>query len=159
MAHQPFGGRERRRYPRRPAASAYWIEPREGRRVSAWLIDWSEGGAACLLPERAALRVGDCVELSPIHSDDRSVNEALPVIPRSAQVLRVDDDDARTRKVALRFEVQVDARLDAAPPLRAGAHGLPDRSAIRTLPRHVLGCPPLSPAGVDTHPVAQPSPT
>jgi hypothetical protein len=85
------------------------------------------------------------------------VNEVVPIIPRSARVLRVEQGDAPTRKVALRFEAEIAASLDTTPPPRASAHGLSDRPRIRSLPRRLLGCPAIQPNQVDTYPSAAPS--
>lgn len=96
---------ERRRDPRVPKAFALWLCPLPGaRRLSAWMLDMSAGGAALLTDAREAPPVGQRVELSEMVTPDRIVREGATPLPRYARVIRHDDSDGLVRRIAVRFE-------------------------------------------------------
>ena len=122
---QAHRGVERRRHRRYTTAAAYWITLSKcGRRMSAWMTDRSDGGAAMLVGARHGLRVGDCVVLSGIYSVDADVAESTPLVPRIARVLRIDNSQSNIRCVGLRFETEVNSGLESSEPLRVGATGV-----------------------------------
>ncbi len=133
---QSHRGVERRRYKRYTTAAAYWLtQSKCGRRLSAWMIDRSDGGAALLVAAPHGLRVGDCVVLSGIYSIDAEVAENTPIVPRIARVLRIDNSQTSLRCVGLRFVTEVNSGLKNSQPLRAGATGVGPMSA----PLRLLG--------------------
>ncbi len=133
---QSHRGVERRQHKRYTTAAAYWITRSKcGRRMSAWMTDRSDGGAAMLVEARHGLRVGDCVVLSGIYSVDADVAENTPIVPRIARVLRIDNSQSNIRCVGLRFVTEVNSGLKSSEPLRAGATGV----APMSVPLRLLG--------------------
>ena len=119
---QSHRGAERRQHKRYATAAAYWITLSKcGRRLSAWMTDRSDGGAALLVAARHGLRIGDCVVLSGIYSADADVAENTPIVPRIARVLRIDNSQSDIRCVGLRFVTEINSGLKSSEPLRAGA--------------------------------------
>jgi len=101
---------ERRRDPRIPRAFAFWLRPEHAaRRVSGWMLDVSAGGAAFLTAAGEAPPVGVRVELSEMPTGDRVVREDAQPLPRFARVLRHDEPVGVTRRVAVRFEADVES--------------------------------------------------
>ncbi|MCH7870684.1 MAG: PilZ domain-containing protein [Planctomycetes bacterium] len=133
---QSHRGVDRRQHKRYTTAAAYWITLSEcGRRLSAWMTDRSDGGAALLVGARHGLRIGDCVVLSGIYSADADVAENTPLVPRMARVLRIDDSQSDIRCVGLRFVTEINSGLKNSEPLRAGATGV----APMIVPLRLLG--------------------
>jgi hypothetical protein len=95
---------ERRRDVRRPAAFPFWIRRADGTAVSAWMLNMSLNGAAFLIAQEQAPRVGERLICADMASRDHQVQTATPPLPPRARVLRVEDDDGTTRRVAVRFE-------------------------------------------------------
>lgn len=115
--HEPTS-RERRRIRRRPAAEALWLAPEDaGERTSAWMLDISEGGASVLVPADQVPPVGARVGLEQMICRDRIVRERAMELPATARVFRHDDVHGHTRRIALRFDVPLTARLRYHPPL------------------------------------------
>jgi hypothetical protein len=103
---------ERRSEPRLPKAFAFWIRPAGSeRRISAWMLDTSTGGAAFLTAADETPPVGQRLELMEMQTADRVVREDSQPLPAFARVLRHDGLDGATRRVAVRFEA------DERPPL------------------------------------------
>ena len=103
---------ERRDDPRQSAAFAFWFQPmKDGTRSSAWMLNHSTGGAAFLTTTQEAPTVGERIRLSEMHSPDRLVCEGNPPLPAYARVIRRHDEDGTTRRVAIRFEVDMSAEL------------------------------------------------
>ena len=105
---------ERRGEARRPAAFGFWFRP-PGREqpAAALMLNLSARGAAFLAAAEDAPNVGERLELGEMHSANRSVREAAIRLPSHARVLRVDDPDTPTRRVAVRFETGVSGPLGA----------------------------------------------
>jgi hypothetical protein len=97
---------ERRGEARRPAAFGFWFRPCGREQPAA-------RGAAFLAATEDVPRVGERLELSEMHSANRAVREAAMRLPSHARVLRVDDPDTPTRRVAVRFETSVSGSLGA----------------------------------------------
>ncbi len=96
---------ERRADVRHPKAFAFWLRPVNGaRRVSAWMLDMSAGGAAFLTAVDDAPSIGERIELIEMHTHDRLVREGAGPLPPFARVLRHDNSGGVTRRVAVRFE-------------------------------------------------------
>lgn len=135
MRQLPHLKPERRRDPRHPKAFAFWVRTRPAeRRVGAWMLDLSAGGAAFLTESADAPAVGQRIELVEMQSRDRIVREDAGPLPMFARVLRHDDASGVTCRVAVRFEA------DAAVPLRPRVHQV-DTMACPSAP----GCPPVPP--------------
>ncbi len=101
---------ERRRDVRRPRAFAFWLRPEHAaRRASGWMLDVSAGGAAFLTAAGEAPPVGVRVELTEMPTADRVVREDAQPLPRFARVLRHDEPLGVTRRVAVRFEADVES--------------------------------------------------
>lgn len=112
MRQRPLSGRDRRSEPRQPKAFALWVQ-RVGHadRTSAWMLDVSVGGAAFLVPRAEAPAVGELVEFSEMPTTDPFVREGALPLPTLARVLRHDTGEGLTRRVAVRFEADLPARL------------------------------------------------
>lgn len=135
---------ERRRDVRQVKAFAFWIEPEySGRRISAWMLDVSAGGAAFLTAAEEAPLVGTRLALAEMHTHDRFVREGASPLPAFARVLRHDDGQGLTRRVAVRFETEARAVLKARVRRRATA----------VCPRGPLMWPPPPQAGPGVRPV------
>jgi hypothetical protein len=105
---------ERRADVRQPAAFAFWIQPaRRDPRFAAWMLNLSAGGAAFLTAADDAPALGERLELLEMATTDRVVRNDARELPRFARVLRHDDSEGVTRRVAVRFEADVDASLAA----------------------------------------------
>jgi len=104
------GETERRRDPRSPRAFAFWLRPEHAaRRVSGWMLDVSAGGAAFLTAAGEAPPIGVRVELSEMPTRDRVVREDAQPLPRFGRVLRHDEPSGVTRRIAVRFEADVES--------------------------------------------------
>ena len=142
MSQAPEHINQRRHEPRRPAAFAFWFYPPEANgRASGWMFNLSAGGAAFLTSADKTPAVGEFVRFREMYSEDRFVRDGSPALPEHARVLRVDDAEGVTRRVAVRFEADV-----------AAAHVLPRTG------QSVVGCsrrrepsppPPLAPAAAE----------
>ncbi|HUU98740.1 MAG TPA: hypothetical protein VM487_23660 [Phycisphaerae bacterium] len=77
------------------------------------MLNLSARGAAFLAAAEDAPNVGERLELGEMHSANRSVREAAIRLPSHARVLRVDDPDTPTRRVAVRLETDVSGPLGA----------------------------------------------
>lgn len=151
---QSYSGVERRRHKRYSAAAAYWVtRTHDGQRLSAWMTDLSDGGAACLVTAGRGLRLNDCVVLSGIYTADAEVAESTPAVPRMARVVRIDETRSRICQVGLRFETEVNSDLPQSEPLRAGVAGI----APMTASVGSLGgvCPSLPPIDIYPAPIGQ----
>lgn len=103
---------ERRSDPRQPRAFAFWIRPvGQHRRVSAWMLDVSAGGAALLTSATHAPPVGTRIELMEMLCADRIVREGAAPLPTYARVIRHDHPEGVTRRIAVQFEADDEARL------------------------------------------------
>lgn len=130
---------ERRRQPRWPCAFAFWIKPQHTQqRVSAWMLDMSEGGAAFLTPAEDAPPVGARVQLLEMLSHDPFVRERSCPLPAFARVVRHDAPRGATVRVAVQFEVDEIAALPQPPE-----H---DVIASRLMPR--IAAPPPPPVAL-----------
>jgi hypothetical protein len=96
--------RERRIDVRRPAAFPFWITSVGGTTASAWMLNLSDGGAAFLVARNQAPQVGERLVLAEMFCRDSTVQAATPPLPPRARVLRIEDDEGTTRRVAVRFE-------------------------------------------------------
>ena len=136
---QPTNGHgERRRDPRTTAAFTFCIQsPAANCAVGAWMLNVSARGAAFLAIAGDAPRVGERIELTELYSDNRAVREAAFPLPPHARVLRVDDADGATRRVAVRFEADQRAEQGASARDRFGAARYP-RSAPKARSRATL---------------------
>ena len=135
----PMAQAERRLYPRISKAFAFWIRPVGApHRTSAWMLNMSVGGAAFLTPVEAAPPIGTRIELLEMQSPDRLVRDDATPLPPFARVLRHDDTDGLTRRVAVRFE------SDSAA--RAVSESNRAVRASRSRSRPVRPMPPLSPS-------------
>jgi hypothetical protein len=105
---------ERRSDPRNPTACAFWFRQVPGGQLtSGWMFNHSAGGAAFLAAAADAPEPGDRLTLSDMYCPDRFVRDRCPFLPRYARVVRLDHEDGVTRRVAIRFEVDVPADLQA----------------------------------------------
>ena len=105
---------ERRRHPRRPAAYAFWVQRSQAQqRSGAWMLNISSGGAAFLTAAEHAPRVGERLKLAEMYSAGRLVREGALPLPPVARVIRMDDSEGATRRVAVRFVSEIDSRLQA----------------------------------------------
>lgn len=104
---------ERRRDVRHPASFAFWVRREAGDSNGAFMLNWSAGGAAFLAEAWAAPHPGERVRLSEMVSAASGEAPAGPPLPRDARVVRVDDPFSELRRIAVRFESRVDARLEA----------------------------------------------
>ncbi|MBU0637593.1 MAG: hypothetical protein KKB50_01915 [Planctomycetes bacterium] len=103
---------EQRRDARRPAAFSFWFrKTHDSRHNSAWMLNTSLAGAAFLTVAGDAPEVGDHLALAAMHSANRLVREKTPALPPYARVVRVDDSQGATRRVAVQFESDIDAPL------------------------------------------------
>jgi hypothetical protein len=103
---------ERRGETRRPAAFGLWFRlPGREQPAAAWMLNLSTRGAAFLAAAEDAPDVGERLELGEMHSANRSVREAAAGLPSHARVLRVDDPDTPTRRIAVQFETGVSEPL------------------------------------------------
>jgi hypothetical protein len=93
-------------------AFGFWFRP-PGREwpAAAWMLNLSARGAAFLAAAEHAPGVGEWLELGEMHSANRSVREAAVPLPSHARVLRVDDPDTPTRRIAVQFETGVSETL------------------------------------------------
>ena len=140
---------DRRAEGRRLAAYAFWFHPVGGAgRASAWMLNESAGGAAFLTAVQDAPAVGQRLRLTEMHSPDETVREEHRPLPAFARVVRREDEEGVTRRVAVRFEADAPADLGAmrasrfaaacgdpgvmpvAPPLPPGGHGHPRSPAM-----------------------------
>ena len=138
MGQCPSPWVERRCEPRYPKAFAFWIRPAgKLRRTSAWMLDISTQGAAFLTPAAEVPAVGMRLELLEMQSPDPLVREDAGPLPRFARVLRHDDAQGITRRVAVRFETDACAAWDVQP----------QRVATMICPRPP-GAPLLVPPGI-----------
>jgi hypothetical protein len=104
---------DRRSEPRSPAAFAFWYRAADEQNWhSAWMLNTCTGGAAFLTAADEAPRIGQRLLLREMHCPDRFVRDGCPPLPASARVLRIDDQDGPTRRVAVRFEADVSAELE-----------------------------------------------
>ena len=139
MRQPAYPGRDRRSDPRQPMAFAFWIRPvGSAARHSAWLLDVSAGGAACLVPADQVPAVGRRVEFVEMPTIDPLVRAGTLLLPAFARVLRHDEQEGLTRRVAVRFETDAQAPLDTRR----------DRAALARRPRvrAALPAPPPVPA-------------
>ena len=103
---------ERRREPREPRGFAFWFRSDcDAERSSAWMLDVSTEGAALLTAVAQAPPVGQRIELLEMRAHDRLVREGSTPPARFARVLRHDEVVGITRRVAIRFESDVDTPL------------------------------------------------
>lgn len=123
---------ERRVDPRFPVGFSIWVTDATGTHTSAWVLNLSIGGAALLMFRESAPRSGDAVELSPMPDEYQLVYDELPSIARFARVLRIEDADGPTCRVAVRFESNATADAEPRPtdPLIATASA-PEKSLLR----------------------------
>jgi len=106
---------ERRCEPRRCAAYSFWYRrPNALELSSAWLLNVSNGGAAFLATPADTPVVGEKIELEEMYSANRLVQEGAPPLPRHARVLRVEDPQGATRRVAVRFEAPFEEAVKSA---------------------------------------------
>lgn len=85
------------------------------------MLNVSARGAAFLSIAGDAPHVGERIELSEMYSANRAVREAVFPLPPHARVLRVDDADGATRRVAVQFEAEQRAEQGASARDRFGA--------------------------------------
>ncbi len=105
--------KERRRGRRRPFAFTCWLQPEnDQRRISAWVLDMSVGGAAMLTSADHVPDIGQRVALVEMQTTDRTVRDVASNLPRYARVVRHDTPAGLTQRIAVRFE------SDAQQPLR-----------------------------------------
>ncbi len=137
---------ERRREPRVPKAFAFWVR-RAGseHRVSAWMLDMSNGGAAFLTGADETPPVGQRLELMEMQTVDRVVREDAQPLPAFARVLRHDGLEGATRRVAVRFE------SDEQTPLRRRE----EQTVVVSRPRWRVAPPPPPP--IDIRPSHRPA--
>lgn len=132
--------RERRREPRWPKAFSFWIRP-EGtdEKISAWMLDMSKGGAAFLVAPEQAPPVRTRLELLEMLTADPTVRADSPALPPFARVLRHDEGDGITTRVAVQFEADEASRLLELIGRRAKAFRL--KAAIAPTPPPVPAQP------------------
>lgn len=146
MGQRPSTWVERRSEPRYPKAFAFWIRPLGAlQRTSAWMLDLSTRGAAFLAPAAEVPAVGARIELIEMLSPDRLVREGAGPLPPFARVLRHDDAQGVTRRVAVRFETDARAATDVRQ----------QRTATMMCPQ-LPGAPPFVPPAIS--PPAKPRP-
>jgi hypothetical protein len=105
---------ERRDHPRQTKAFSFWIRPFGTRhRASAWMENVSDGGAAFLIEPEQAPQVGQRIELIEMTTRDRTVREDACPLPMYAVVVRRQDQEGATARVAVRFEVGAGVGDDA----------------------------------------------
>lgn len=135
---------ERRREPRAPKAFAFWFRAEcSATRTSAWMLDVSTEGAAILTAAAEVPPVGQRVELLEMPARDRLVREDSAPPARFARVLRHDDVEGLTRRVALKFES--DVRTPRTQPDQRLASASLDRSRVAPPP------PPTPPTAPDAN--------
>lgn len=110
---------DRRRFARFPESFAFWYQRPEAEEPdAAFMLNLSAGGAAFLASSDAVPKVGDVVRLSEMLSSDPRMKRDEPRLPPAARVLRVDDPNARVRRVAVEFETPVLSKLRRIRPER-----------------------------------------
>lgn len=121
---------DRRHDQRQPKAFALWLSP-EGshHRISAWMLDVSAGGASLLTAAEQAPPIGHRVGLLEMHTGDRMVREDGLPLPTSARVVRHDDAEGVTCRVAVRFEADEQVRTGARCG-RMAAAAVPERDTV-----------------------------
>ena len=122
MSQAPRPIPERRRECRRPTAFAFWFERRpRAERASGWMLESAASSASFLTAASAAPALGARLQLVEMFSRDRLVREDGPELPRFARVVRVEEPDGATRRVAVRFEAESPARTAARQSDRSAA--------------------------------------
>ncbi len=101
------------------------------------MLDISTKGAAFLTPAAEVPAVGMRIELIEMQSPDPLVREDAGPLPRYARVLRHDDAQGITRRVAVRFETDSRSPMDVRH----------ERVATMICPRPP-GAPLLVPPGI-----------
>jgi hypothetical protein len=76
------------------------------------MLDISTKGAAFLTPAAEVPALGTRIELLEMQSPDPLVREDAGPLPRCARVLRHDEAQGITRRVAVRFETDARAATD-----------------------------------------------
>lgn len=96
---------DRRETPRLPAACGYWCRPvKSRRRIGAWMVNLSAGGAAMLVATEDTPGLGKRVVLAPMESDNLLVRNATPVTPTFGRIVRVEPADGPTCMIGIQFE-------------------------------------------------------
>lgn len=108
------------------------------------MFNLSAGGAAFLTSAEKTPAVGEFVRFREMYSEDRLVRDGSPALPEHARVLRVDDAEGVTRRVAVRFEANVAA---AHVRLRTG------QSVVGCSRRREPSSPPLPAPVANDEPV------
>jgi hypothetical protein len=93
----------------------FWYRrPNAARQVGAWMLDQDADEAAFLTATRDAPRVGERLELTELCQSNLAVPRPLPErlsqLPRFGRVVRLDEPEGVTRRVAIRFEQQTHPR-------------------------------------------------
>ena len=77
------------------------------------MLDESIGGAAFLAAATEIPPLGARVELFEMSTNDRLVRDGAGPLPRFARVIRHDDGEGLTRRIAVRFAADTSARVGA----------------------------------------------
>jgi hypothetical protein len=136
---------DRRQHARTPRAFAFWIQPaHDVPRTSAWMLNTSAGGAAFLTASQDAPALGTRIELLEMLCHDRLVREDAGSLPRYARVLRHDETETLTCRVAVQFEEQNHV-TDNPPKSQQGQEWCPfSRTGSPPPPLPMLGAGPGS---------------
>jgi hypothetical protein len=100
---------QRRTAPTDAGTFTFWFRrPNAPAPVSAWMLKKEEEEAAFLTTASEAPKVGERLELSEQELLSRRVrgiaDQGNPHMPRFGRVIRLDDTQGTTRRVAIRFE-------------------------------------------------------
>lgn len=113
---------ERRQHARFPESFAFWFQrPESDEPDAAFMLNISAGGAAFLAASDVVPKIGDRIRLSEMFSTDRAIQDQALRLPLAARVLRVDDPNARVRRVAIQFETPVLSKLRRIRPEKRSA--------------------------------------
>ena len=96
--------RNRRRAPRHSVAFNFWYRRHGWQPRGGLMIELARGGGAFLAEADFVPRVGDSLELHPMRTGSRLVRAASPALPARGRVVRVENSEEPTRRVAIRFE-------------------------------------------------------
>jgi hypothetical protein len=112
---------QRRRNTLESGTCTFWYRrPHAVEPVSAWMLNRSAEEAAFLTSAGDAPRVGERLELAEVdrgaQHEPGSASGAGPHLPRFGRVVRLDEPQGTTRRVAIRFEPSPRSSLISTGP-------------------------------------------
>lgn len=118
---------ERRCDARKPAAFTLWYQrPGRSNWLGGWAMNISAGGLAMLVEPAKSPRLGELIQLVPQDAPSAIIASAIPhEFPSCARVVRLDELDGLTRRLALAFEPAQKAELHAGADNESDARTRP----------------------------------